>query len=114
MIAPTTTVAFLRPHFSSSWNVDTALSVNAIELVTAAQSTSRKNIIPTSLPSPMLSNTFGIVINISDGPACKLVASPPENANTAGIIISPAIIAIAVSKISTFLVESSIATSLFI
>ena len=38
----------------------------------------------------------------------------PENAKTAGIIIRPAIIAIPVSNISTFLVEDSIGTSFFI
>ena len=37
----------------------------------------------------------------------------PENAKTAGMIISPAMIAIAVSKTSTFLVESSIEMSFF-
>ena len=63
---------------------------------------------------PMLSRTFGIVTNISDGPACKTSGSPPENAKTAGIIIRPAIIAIPVSNISTFLVEDSIGTSFFI
>ena len=42
-------------------------------------------------------------MNIREGPACRVSGSPPENANTAGIIINPAMIAIAVSKISTFL-----------
>ena len=64
--------------------------------------------------SPMLSNILGIVINISEGPAFKASGSPPEKAKTAGIIISPAIIAMAVSKISTFLVDSSIDISFFI
>ena len=62
----------------------------------------------------MLANTFGIVINISAGPACSVSGSPPEKANTAGMIIRPAIIAMAVSNTSTFLVESSIDTSFFI
>ncbi len=62
----------------------------------------------------MLAKTFGIVINISAGPACNVSGSPPENANTAGMIINPAIIAIAVSKISTFCVDPSMDTSFFI
>ena len=61
----------------------------------------------------MLSNILGIVMNINEGPAFKASGSPPEKANTAGIIIKPAIIAIAVSNISTFLVESSIDKSFF-
>ena len=69
MITPTSTVAFFLPHPSSSSNVDTALSVSAMELVTAANSTSMKNTIPMTVPNPMFWNTFGIVINISDGPA---------------------------------------------
>ena len=32
----------------------------------------------------MLANTFGIVMNINDGPACKVFGSPLENAKTAG------------------------------
>ena len=77
---PTITVDFLRLHFNSSSTVETALSVNAIELVTAANNTSKKNRIPANVPNPMLSNTFGIVININDGPACSVSGSPPENA----------------------------------
>ena len=53
-------------------------------------------------------------MNISDGPACSVSGSPPENANTAGIIISPAIIAMPVSNISTLVVDFSIETSFFI
>lgn len=111
MITPQSTVDFFRLHPSSSSNVDTALSVSAIELVSAAKSTSKKNITPAKVPNPILAKTFGIVININAGPACKVSGSPPENANTAGIIISPAIIAIAVSKISTFFVDSSMEVS---
>ncbi len=37
-----------------------------------------------------------------------------KHANTAGMIIRPAMIAIAVSKISTFVVEPSMDTSFFI
>ena len=113
MITPTITVAFFLCHLSSSWKVDTALSVRAIELVRAAHSTSTKNRIPMGVPNPILANTFGMVMNISAGPACKVSGSPPENANTAGMIIRPAIMAIAVSNTSTFLVEPSIDTSFF-
>ena len=98
-------------HPSSSWNVETAHSVRAIELVSAANNTNMKNRIPISVPSPILSNTLGIVINIKDGPAFKFSIFPLEKANTAGIIINPAIIAIAVSNTSTFSVEFSIETS---
>ena len=79
--------------------------VVAIELVRAAHSTSTKNRIPVGVPNPILANTLGMVMNISAGPACKVSGSPPENANTAGMIIRPAIMAIAVSNTSTFLVE---------
>ena len=82
--------------------------------MTAANSTSTKNSTPTTVPSPMLAKTFGIVMNISAGPACSVSGSPPENANTAGMIIRPAITAMSVSKISTCSVDSSIETSFFI
>ena len=62
----------------------------------------------------MSANTLGIVMNISDGPALRFSVLPPEKANTAGIIIRPAIIAIPVSKISTFSVDFSIDTFFFI
>ena len=114
IIIPITTVDFLRLQPISSSKVETALSVSAIELVTAANNTNRKNKIPTTVPNPIFANTFGIVMNISAGPACSVSGSPPENAKTAGIIISPAIIAIAVSNTSTFLVESSMELSFFI
>ena len=107
------TVAFFRLQCSSSSKVETALSVRAMELVTAANRTRTKNRMPTAAPSPMLANTFGIVMNISAGPACRVSGSPPEKAKTAGMIMRPAMIAIAVSKISTFWVESSIEVSFF-
>ena len=53
MITPTKTVAFFLLQPISSSNVDTALSVSAIELVTAANKTNRKNRIPTIVPSPI-------------------------------------------------------------
>ena len=61
----------------------------------------------------MESKTLGIVMNISDGPAFSALGSPPENENTAGMIISPAMMAMAVSKTSTLRVESSMETSFF-
>jgi len=53
------------------------------------------------LPNDILANTFGIVINIKEGPAFSVSGFPPEKANTAGIIIKPARKAINVSIIST-------------
>ena len=108
------TVAFFRLQCSSSSKVDTALSVRAMELVTAANRTRRKNRIPVPVPNPMPANTFGSVMNMREGPAWRVSGSPPEKAKTAGMIMSPAMIAIAVSKISTFFVESSIEVSFFI
>ena len=111
---PIMLVAFLRPQPSSSWRVDTALSVRAMELVRAAKSTSRKKRIPMAAPRPMESKTLGMVMNIREGPAFRASGSPPEKANTAGMIISPAMMAMAVSKISTFWVDSSMLTLFFI
>ena len=54
-----------------------------------------------------------LVINIREGPACRVSGSPPEKAKTAGMIMRPAMIAMAVSKISTLRVESSIEVSFF-
>ena len=107
-------VAICRFQPSSSSKVETALSVKAMELVTAAKRTNRKNSTPTTWPNPILSNTLGMVMNIKEGPACRVFGSPPEKENTAGIIIRPAMIAMAVSKISTFSVDSSMETSFFI
>ena len=102
-----------RLHLNSSARVDTALSVSAMELVSAANSTSVKNRMPMMRPKPILLKICGIVMNIREGPAFKCSGSPPEKANTAGMIIMPARIAIAVSKNSTWRVESSILTSFF-
>ena len=60
---------------------------------------------------PMEEKTFGRVTNIRAGPLLRAAASPPEKANTAGMIISPARIAISVSKISTWAVVLSMFTS---
>ena len=48
----------------------------------------------------IVSNTFGSVTNIRLGPLPSASGVPPENVNTAGIIISPAKSATPVSKIS--------------
>ena len=69
---------------------------------------------PTKVPSPILSKTFGMVMNIRDGPAWSVLESSPEKANTAGMIIRPAMMATAVSNISTFSVDSSMEMSFFI
>lgn len=111
---PKMIVDFFLDQCNSSWNVDTALSVSAIELVIAANNTNKKKMIPIPVPSPILANTLGIVMNIKDGPAFNVSMFPPEKENTAGIIINPAIIAMAVSKISTFSVEPSMETSFLI
>ena len=113
METPIIEVALLRLQPSSSCKVDTALSVSAIELVSAAKSTSTKNAMPITVPRPMESKTLGMVMNISAGPALSAEGSPLENAKTAGMIIRPAMMAMAVSKTSTFRVESSMDTSFF-
>ena len=102
---------FFRFHPSSSEIVETLVSIREMALVRAASSTRRKKVKPAIPPKPMLANTFGRVINIRDGPACRVSGAPPEKANTAGMIIRPASRAIAVSKISTCLVDASISTS---
>ena len=48
MMTPHQHVDLFRLQPSSSWKVETALSVSAMELVTAANSTSRKNSMPTA------------------------------------------------------------------
>ena len=52
-------------------------------------------------------------MNMRAGPACRVSGSPPEKEKTAGMIIRPAMMAMAVSKISTFSVDSSMETSFF-
>jgi len=103
----------VRSQPSSSSKVETALSVRAMELVRAANSTSTKKSTPTAVPMPMLAKTLGMVMNIRAGPACRVSGSPPEKANTAGMIIRPAMMAMAVSKISTFSVDCSMDTFFF-
>ena len=58
---------------------DTIASSIDIELVSAANSTRKKNIVPIILPAGRALNTFGKVTNIRDGPDCSASLSPPEN-----------------------------------
>ena len=75
----------LQPH--SSWKVETLVSAREIAEVRAAKRTSVKNTTPTRVPSPMLAKTFGMVMNMRDGPAFSIDGSPPEKAKTAGMMI---------------------------
>ena len=61
----------------------------------------------------MLANTFGRVTNIRLGPLPRASLLPPENTNTAGIIINPARKAIPVSKSSICFTDDSKFTSFF-
>ena len=101
-------------QWNLSWKIDTIVSIREIADVSAAKNTITKNRHPIKPPSFILSNTFGRVINIRPGPAFKVEVSPPENTNTAGMIIRPAKKAIAVSKISICLTELSRLLSFFI
>lgn len=87
-------------QWNLSQRIETIVSINEIEEVSAAKNTNMKKSVPIAPPNAMLLNTFGNVMNIRLGPACKFSAVPPENANTPGTTISPAMNAIPVSKIS--------------
>lgn len=100
-----------RLQWSSSSKEDTLVSIKEIALVKAANRNIRKKAMPTTDPIPILENILGSVIKVREGPAFNTFISPPENANTAGIIISPAKRAIAVSKNSTCVVDFSMSTS---
>lgn len=78
IITTVSTAALFLLIFSSSWNVDVHVSAREMELVSAANSTSRKNAAPMMLDPPMSANTLGRVMNISDGPALRFSAVPPE------------------------------------
>ena len=73
-------------------------SNTAITVEIEANTINIKNIVPHILPPTILLNTFGKVINKSDGPESGCT----PNAKQAGIIIIPAVIAINVSSITTF------------
>ena len=72
--------------------MDTHVSVSEMELVSAANTTSRKNKKPMidAMP-PICSNTSGKIMNMSDGPDFDATASAePMATNAAGTIIRPA------------------------
>ncbi len=105
---------FFLEKLNLSINTETTVSIRDMAEVSAAKSTSAKNIVPIIGPAaPMLPKTLGIVINISDGPAFIAASFPPENTNTAGTIIRPASIAIPESKSSMLFTDFSISSSLF-
>ena len=105
---------FRRVQFNLSMIMETIVSINEIADVSAAKNTRIKNKVPITLPNLILLNTLGSVINIKPGPALRVSGSPPENANTAGMIIRPARKATPVSKISICLTELSRLFSFFI
>ena len=89
----------LRVHPNLSFTLVTMASRMETALVRAANNTMRKNTMPITMPNtPRLSKTFGRAININPGPA--FMPSVPIKTYTTGIIMSPARIAIRVSKIS--------------
>ena len=69
MITAMMVVHFTRLHLNSSAMVETALSVSAMELVSAANRTSVKKRTPITLPKPMSAKILGMVMNIREGPA---------------------------------------------
>ena len=91
------------PRFIWNLSIRTATSVSSSEMeeVSAASNTKIKNTAAITLEKAILSNTFGSITNIKDGPFASMDESPFENTNTAGTIISPARKATPVSKIST-------------
>ena len=92
--------------------METLVSIREMELVRAAKKNIRKKATPTTVPIPMLSNILGRVIKVREGPAWRADISPPEKANTAGMIIIPPSIATPVSNSSTWVVDRSMSTSL--
>ena len=77
-----TIVAFFLPQCSLSQMIETLVSSNEMEEVSAANSTRIKNAVPMKPENGMLSNTFGRVMNIRDGPLLRASSLPPENTNT--------------------------------
>ena len=97
------------PRFIWNLSIRTATSVSSSEMeeVSAASNTKIKNTAAITLEKAILSNTFGSITNIKDGPFASMDESPFENTNTAGTIISPARKATPVSKISTCVTDFS-------
>ena len=103
MITPTITVAFFLCHLQFVLEGRySALRQGNRAGKSCAQHQYKEQNPDDEFPTPCWQIPLGMVMNISAGPACKVSGSPPENANTAGMIIRPAIMAMAVSKISTF------------
>ena len=85
--------------------LDTTASMIDTPLVRAANNTMAKNKTPTRFPiAPMLANTFGRETNIRLGPDAA-IPSVPIKVYTAGMIMTPAKNAMAVSKISIWLMD---------
>ena len=69
--------------------MDTHVSVSEMALVSAANSTSRKNKKPMMVAMPPMStNTVGSVTNMSEGPALAATASPEPMATKAADTMS--------------------------
>ena len=104
----------LFPFVNLSSIVDTTASRSEIEEVSAAKSTRMKNKLPTINPigEGKLINTLGKTTNIRPGPADNSSWDP--NANTAGIITSPARIAMIESNIIIWTTLCYISISFFI
>lgn len=93
----------------------TIASTREIEEVNAAKKTSKKKIIPNTLPIPMLLKTSVNCINIKDPPLFDKTSSGlSEKANTAGIIINADTIAKSESHTAICAEEVVILTSFFI
>lgn len=90
--------AVFLPSFVLSMTIDTIVSINEMEDVSAAKNTSKKKIAPIKPPIGISLNTSGRVTNIKVGPGFVSPFTIEEYA--AGTIISPAKNAIAVSNIS--------------
>ena len=106
------TVAKSRFQPSLSIRIETMVSISEMEEVSAANSTRKKNRPPMNCPPGIDRKTFGRVMNIRPAPAPMADSSPPENTNTAGIIIRPARNAISVSKNSICRTDDSRLVSL--
>ena len=94
MSAAEMTDAFARLTLNVFTAKETTTSKNAILVETAANSTSTKNTTPKIFPPAISSNTAGSVWNIRLGP----LSGENPNANTAGRMANPAIMATMVSK----------------
>ena len=111
-MAPTPSVAFVRPACSLSCTQETTASMMDTDEVSAAKATITKNTVPTTAPTPPIaSKILGREMNIRLGPA--LMPSVPMNVYTAGTIIRPARNATSVSKTSIWLTAFTMLVSFF-